>query len=125
RQGKTREQLTASRAEEITARVRDSMRDQAGMDAVLQGRAVPDQVQAETRALALGPYGRVGQPDLRHEPKPPKLGQHPAVDPVRLAGKRRQSFRLLGSSDTHIPAGELKLVVQKTCTTHRLDRRQH
>src|SRR5262245_8694358 len=30
------------------------MRDQAGMDAVLQGRAVPDQVQAETRALALG-----------------------------------------------------------------------
>jgi hypothetical protein len=82
-------------------------------------------VQAETRALALGPYGRVGQPDLRHELKPPELGQRPAVDLVRLAGKRRQSFRLVGISDAHIPPGELKLVVDKKWTTHRLDRRQH
>src|SRR6266516_2858671 len=64
------------------------------MDTVLQRRAVSDQVQTEPGALALSPHRRVGKPDLRHQRQPAKLGQHPAIDLVGLAGKRRQPLHL-------------------------------
>ena len=37
------------------------------MDALFQAGAVPDEVQAPSRALALRAHARVGQPDRRHE----------------------------------------------------------
>jgi hypothetical protein len=92
---------------------------------VLQRASVLDEVQPETRSLALGAHPRAGQPHLRHEAAPGELGQHPAVDPVGLAGKRRQPTRLDGIGDPHVPAAQLELVVHEAGAAHRLDHRQH
>ena len=81
------------------------------------------QVQPPTRALALGTHLRVGQPDRRHQVATGELGQHPGVDPVGLAGQRRQPLHLLRIRDLDLPAGELELVVDEAGTVHRLDRR--
>jgi hypothetical protein len=48
------EQAPAGQAEEVAAGVGDPVRDQDRMDAVLERRAVPDQVEPEAGALALG-----------------------------------------------------------------------
>jgi hypothetical protein len=88
-----------------------------------QRRAVPDQVQAEAGLLSLCPHRGIGEPDLRHEREPGELGQHPAVDLVGLAGKRREPLHLVGIGDPHVPAGQLELVVDETRPVHRLDRR--
>ncbi len=96
-----------------------------GMDAVLQRAAVLDQVQPEAGPLPLGTHRRVGQPDLRDQVAAGELGQHEAVDLVCLAGKRRQPPRLGRIGDPHLPAVQLKLVVDETDAAHRLDHRQH
>jgi len=89
------------------------MRDQRLVDARLQRRTVLDQVQTETCPLTLGPDRRVGQPDLRDQIAPGKLGEHARVDPVRLASKRRQPLHSLRISDPHIPTAQLELVMHK------------
>jgi len=94
------------------------------MDAVLQRAAVLDQVQPEAGPLPLGTHRRVGQPDLRDQVAAGELGQHEAVDLVCLAGKRRQPPRLGRIGDPHLPAVQLKLVVDETDAAHRLDHRQ-
>jgi hypothetical protein len=60
----------------------------------------------------------VGQPDRRRQLAAGELGQHPGVDPVGLAGKRRQPFHLLRVRDHHLPARELEPLV-------RFSRRPH
>jgi len=84
-----------------------------------------DEVQPEASALALGPHRRVGQPDRRDEIAARKLGQHPGVDPVGLAGQGRQPLHLERVGDLHLPAGLLELVVDEAGAVHRLDSRPH
>ena len=50
-------------------RDRDGMTegDERGVDAVLQGRPVADEVETEASTLPFGPHRWVGQPDLGHE----------------------------------------------------------
>src|SRR5207244_13062838 len=69
--------------------------------------------EAEARALARAAHARVGQPDRRHQLAPRELGQHPGVDPVGLAGQRRQPLHLACVGDLHLPAGALELVVDE------------
>jgi hypothetical protein len=51
-----------------------------------------------------------------------ELGQHPGVDPVGLAGQRRQPLDLLRVGDLDLPARELEPVVHEARAVHRLDR---
>jgi len=82
-------------------------------------------MQTEAGTLALSADGRVGQPDLGDELQPPELGQHPGIDPVRLAGQRGEPLHLDRVGDPHIPTSQLELVVDEAGATHRLDHRQH
>ena len=99
------------------------MREQDRVHALLQARAVTDEMQPPARAFALGTHQRVGQPDRRHQVAAGELGQHPSVDPVGLAGERRQSLHLLRVRDLDLPAGELEPIVHEARAVHRLDRR--
>jgi hypothetical protein len=99
--------------------------DQDRVDAVLERGPVPDQVEAEAGALALGPDRRVGQPDLRHQREAAQLGQDPGVDLVRLAGQRCQPLGLDRVGDPHLPARELEPIVHEAGAIHRLDHRDH
>jgi hypothetical protein len=74
---------------------------------------VTHQVQPKPGALPLRPDGRVRQPDRRHELAARQLGQHPGVNPVGLAGQRRQPLHLLRVGDLHLRAVQLELVVRK------------
>ena len=56
RQIEASEELLSAHAEEVGDRTRESMRNQGGVDAVLEGRAVTHQVEAETGPLALGAH---------------------------------------------------------------------
>ena len=98
------------------------MGEQDRVHALLQARAVADEVQPPARPLALGAHARVGQPDRRHQIAAGELGQHPGVDPVGLAGQRRQPLHLLRVGDLDLPAGELEPVVHEAGAVHRLDR---
>src|SRR5882672_12277850 len=100
------------------------MREQDGVHALLEAGAVTNEMKSEPRSLAFGADSRVGQPDRRHQIAAGQFGEHPGVDPVGLAGKRRQSFHLDGVGDLDPPAGELELIVNKTSAVHRLDRRE-
>jgi len=97
--------------------------EQDGVHALLQARAVADEVQPPAGAFAFATHGGVGQPDRRHQLAARELGQHPSVDAVGLAGERRQPFHLLRVRDLDLPAGELEPVVHEAGTVHRLDRR--
>ena len=99
------------------------MREQDGVHALLQARAVTDQVQPPARAFAFSAHLRVGQPDRRHQVAAGELGQNPGVDAIGLAGERRESLHLLRIGDLDLPARELELVVNETRAVHRLDRR--
>src|SRR4051794_32810507 len=57
-------QLTAGDAEQIGDRARVPERDQTRVDAVLEHRAVLDQVHPKPRPLTLTADARIGQPDL-------------------------------------------------------------
>ena len=124
-QGEPLEQPPAAGAEEVAARVGDAVGDQDRVDAVLEGGPVPDQVEAEAGALALGPDRRVGQPDLGDEVAASEFGQDPGVDLVRLAGQWRQPFGLERIGDPHVPARELEPIVHEARAVHRLDHREH
>jgi hypothetical protein len=95
------------------------------MDAVLERRAMPHQVQPKTRQFTLAPDSRVGQPDRRHEIAVRERRQHPRVDLVGLAGQRRQPLDPLRIGDQHLPAAFLERVVHEPRTRHRLDHRPH
>ena len=64
------------------------VRDQCLVDAVLQHRAVLDEVQPEAGPLTLLAHQWIGKPHLRYQVAAGELGQHPGVDAVGLAGKR-------------------------------------
>jgi hypothetical protein len=95
--------------------------DQGRVHTVLELGSVLDQMQTEPGTLALGPDGRVGQPDLGDELEPGQLGQHPGIDPVRLAGQRGEPLHLDRVGDPHIPTSQLELVVDEAGAAHRLD----
>ena len=100
-------------------------RHQLEMHPVLQSRPVADQMQPQAGPLTLSaPSGR-GQPDRRHQIAARQLGEHPRVDPVGLARKRRQALDLLRVGDLDLPAAALERVVHKPGAVHRLDRRPH
>ena len=99
------------------------MGEQDGVDALLESGAMADEVEPDAGPFALGADLWVGQPDRRHEIAAGQLCEYPGVDPVGLAGQRRQSFHLDGIGDLDPPAGELELVVDETGAVHRLDRR--
>ena len=98
---------------------------QRRVDAVLQRRAMADQMQPVAGELALAADRRVGQPDRRHEVAPGQLGQHARVDLVGLASQRRQPLDLLRVGDQHLPAELFERVVHEPRAGHRLDHRPH
>ena len=89
------------------------MGEQDGVHTLLQAGAVTHQVEAPTGALALRADEWVGQPDRRHQVAARELGKYPGVDPVGLAGQRREPFHLLRVRDLDLPAGELEPSVHK------------
>jgi hypothetical protein len=99
--------------------------DQRRVNAVLQRRAVPDQVQPEPRQLTLAADRRIRKPDRRHQIAPRQLGQNARVDLVGLARQRRQPLDLRRVGDQHLPARLLERVMHETGTVHRLDHRAH
>jgi hypothetical protein len=113
RQSEPRKQLAAADTEEIGDGAGLAVGEQDGVYALLQTRAVAHQVQPPACTLPLGAHQRVGQPDRRHQLAAAELGQHPGVDAVGLAGKRRQSLHLLRVRDLDLPAGELEPVVHE------------
>jgi hypothetical protein len=98
---------------------------QRGVHAVFEHAAVLDQMQPPARPLALLTDRKVGQPDRRHQLAARELGQHPRIDPVGLAGKRRQPLDLDRVGDLNLPAAALQRVMHKPRPGHRLDRRPH
>jgi hypothetical protein len=80
RDGEPVEQLAAGVAEQIGDRARVPEGDQRGVDAVLERRAMPDQMQPVAGQLALAADRRVRQPDRRHQVAPGELGEHARVD---------------------------------------------
>jgi hypothetical protein len=78
--------------------------EQDGVHALLQARAVADEVEPPARSLALGAHSRVGQSDRRHQIAAGELGQHPGVDPVGLAGERRERAPFIDSIAARIGA---------------------
>ncbi len=99
------------------------MREQNRVHALLQARAVADEMETEAGPLPLCAHVRVGQPDRRHQLTTRQLGQHPSVDPIGLAGQRRQPLHLLRVGDLDLPASALELVVDEARSVHRLNRR--
>jgi hypothetical protein len=96
--------------------------EQHRVHALLQAGAMTHEVEAPARTLALGADERVGQPDRWYQIPPRKLGQHPGVDPVGLAGQRREPLHLLRIGDLDLPTRELEPVVHEAGAVHRLDR---
>jgi hypothetical protein len=80
-------------------------------------------VEPPTCPFAFGAHARVRQPDRRHQVTTAEFGQHPGVDPVGLAGERREPFHLLRVGDLDLPAVKLEPIVHEARTVHRLDRR--
>jgi hypothetical protein len=119
--GEPVEQLAAGVPERVGDRARMAEGDQRGVDAVLQRRAMADEVQPEAGRLALAAKGRVGQPDLGHQITARQRREHPGVDLVGLAGQRRQALDLVRVGDQHVPAVLFELVVNEPRAVHRLD----
>jgi hypothetical protein len=117
--------FAASDPEQVRDRDRMSKRHERGVDPVLQGGPVVDEMKPEAGALALGPDRRVGQPDLWHELKPRQLGQNPGVDPVSLGSQWGDALDLGCIGDRDIPAVPLKRVMDEARPGHRLDRAVH
>jgi hypothetical protein len=95
------------------------------VDAVLEGGPVLDQVQAEAGALALGPDGRVREPDLGHQVAPAELAQDPGVDLVGATAQGCEGLGPSGVGDPDVPAGALELVVDEAGAGHRFDDGHH
>ena len=101
------------------------MGDEGCVDAVLETRALADQMQKEARAFALGAHFGVGQPDRRNEVPARELRQDAGVDAVGLARQRRQPLRFEDIRNRHLPAQTLELVVDKAGAGHRFDGGAH
>jgi hypothetical protein len=114
--------LAAAHAEEVGDRARLAVREQDGVHALLQARAVSDEMEPPPLPLALGAYLRVGQPDRRHQVAAGELSQHPGVNAVGLARERREPLYLLRVGDLDPPAVKLEPIVHEACAVHRLDR---
>jgi hypothetical protein len=114
-------EVASSDTEQIRERTRFTVRDEGGVDAVLERDPVSHQMQAEPSTLALGTNLRGGKPDGRHEIPARELGQHPRVDAVGLAGQGREALDLLGVGDLNVPTEALEGVVYEASTVHRLD----
>jgi hypothetical protein len=112
-------------AEQIRDRARVPEGDQPGVDAVLQRRAMTNEVQPETGELALATDVRVRQPDLGDQVAGRQRRQDARVDLVGLARQRRQALDLLGVGDQHAPAVLFELVVDEPRAVHRLDHPAH
>jgi hypothetical protein len=102
------EQLAATDTEEVGDGAGLAVGEQDRVHALLQARAVPHQMQPPARTLTLSAHEWVGQPDRRHQIATCELGQHPGIDPVGLAGQRRQTLDLLRIGDLDLPAGQLE-----------------
>jgi hypothetical protein len=113
------EQLAAADTEQIGDRTWLAVREQDGVYTLFQARAATNEVQ--TPASAFGAYQRIGQRDRRHQLTAWELGQHPGVDPVGLAGQRRQSLHLLRIGDLDLPTRELEPIVHEPRPVHRLN----
>jgi hypothetical protein len=101
RDSETVEQLAAGDPEQIANRARMPEREQRRMNAVLEHRAMLDQMQPEAGLLALGAHPRVGQPDRRHQITMREHRQDLPVDPIGLARQRRQALDLLSVGTSH------------------------
>jgi hypothetical protein len=115
------EQPAAADAEQIGDGAGLAVGEQHRVHALLEAGAMADEVESPAGALPLGAHSRVGQPDRRHQVAPCELGQDPGVDPVGLAGQRRQALHLLRVGDLDLPAGQLEPVVHEAGAVHRLD----
>ncbi len=96
--------------------------DEGGVDPVLEGGSVMDEMESIASSFALGSNGRVGQPDRRHEIASGKFGEHASIDLVGLSSEWRKALGLDCIGDRHVPATELELVVHEAGAVHRLDR---
>jgi hypothetical protein len=121
----TPEQLAPAAAKQVRDRAGVAERQQLRVDAVLERAALADQEQPPAGPLPLGALLKPRQPDRRHQLATRQLGQHPRIDPIGLAGQRRQPLDLLGVGDLDLPALPLERVVHKPRTVHRLNRRPH
>ena len=81
-----------------------------------------DEMQPPAGTLPLGAHTRVREPDRRHQVAASKLGQHPGIDAVGLAGQRCEAFHLLRVRDLDLPTVKLEPIVHEARTVHRLDR---
>jgi hypothetical protein len=99
--------------------------DQRGVDAVLEHRAVLDQVQPEARLLTLAAHPRSGQPDRRDQVAMREHCQDLGVDAVGLASERREPLDLLRVGDQDLPAELLEGVAHEPRAGHRLDHPAH
>ena len=88
-------QLAAGMTEQIADRTGVPEGHQRRVNAVLQRRAMANEMQPKARELALATNAWVGQPDRRNQVAPAQLGQHARVDLVGLAGQRREPLDLL------------------------------
>ena len=89
RQAEPCEQQAAAETEEVEDRARLSVGKQHRVHALLQARAVAHEMQPPACTLPLSAHERIRQPDRRHQIAPAQLCQHPGIDPVGLARKRR------------------------------------
>jgi hypothetical protein len=119
----TVQQLAAGDTEEVRDRARMPEGDQRRVDAVLEHRAVLDEVHPKARQLALTTHPWVGQPDLRHQIAMREQREHARVDPVGLARQRRQALDLRRVGDQDVPAHRFEAVVHEPRPSHRLDHR--
>jgi hypothetical protein len=105
------QQLAAGDTEEVGDRAGVAEGNQRGVDAVLEHRAVLDQVHPRARLLALAPDPWVGQPDLGHQVAVREHGKDARVDLVGLARQRRETFDLGRVGAQHVPAERFEAVV--------------
>jgi hypothetical protein len=124
RQPRPLQKAAPAGAEEIVDRSLQAVLEEDRVHAVLERRALAHQKEAEAGPLPLRPHARTGQPDLGNELPPGELGQHPGIDPIRLARKRRQTLHPLRVRDPHVPTRLLQPVVHEARARHRLDRRE-
>ena len=66
RQTESGEELAAADAKEVGDRAGLAVGEQHRVHALLQARAVADEMQPPARAFALGTHMRIGEPDRRH-----------------------------------------------------------
>jgi hypothetical protein len=115
------EQPPALCPEQVADRAGPAEADRGRVDAVLEHRAVLDQVKAKAGELALLSDPGIGKPDRRHQVALGERRQDQRVDLVGLAGERGEALELLGVGDLDLPALLLERVVDQAGTGHRLD----